>query len=643
MIEQENIEKQINTIINGDCIEVMKTLPESFVDLIVTSCPYGVGIKYDVHNDDMTFDEYLEFSKNWLTEAYRLMKDDGRIALNIPYEINRQDKGGRIFFVSEIYQIMKNIGFKFFGIVDLEEDSPHRSKTTAWGCYDNKTRVMTQNGLKLFENVDIENDLFVTLNVETNKIEYQKAFDYIKKPFNGNLISIKHRGVDLTITDNHNMVIIDNGNYNIKPYNEISSNSFTIPRQHMGIEEGLNIDKILIPPVTYGLRTKKEYLKDMPIEIDMNDWLKFLGIFLTDGSFTYDEKRGIYKVSIYQKKEKYLSEIEDLLERLPFNFEFEKSKNEYYTCSKQLTSFLVETKNKNNRTIPNYVFDCSRQQKEILLKWLFYGDGSFNKKNELFKITICSEIMVNQVCRLLLETGNMFSLYVYKPKEREYNGTKIRSNYPLTTITIVKTQNAYISKNNIQNVEYNDYVYCVSVPNKTLLVEKSGQLIWCGNSWMSPSSPYIYNPKECVILAYKKHHIKKTKGEPQWTGELTEIEQEDGTIKKKTVYKDSDKKEFMELVFGQWKYLNDSRPMTKATFSMDIPTKAIKILSYKNEIVLDPFMGSGTTALASEFLGRRWIGIELSPNYCEVANKRILEYRTKLLQTKLELDEVSKY
>ncbi len=42
-------------------------------------------------------------------------------------------------------------------------------------------------------------------------------------------------------------------------------------------------------------------------------------------------------------------------------------------------------------------------------------------------------------------------------------------------------------------------------------------------SWMSPSSPYIYNPKECVILAYKKQHIKKIKGQPQWTGELTEI------------------------------------------------------------------------------------------------------------------------
>jgi len=280
------IEDYINKVITGDCVEVMKEMPEGWVDLIVTSPPYGVNITYDVHNDDMEFSEYLEFTRKWLTEAYKVLKDDGRIALNIPYEINRQSKGGRIFFVSEVYQVMKEIGFKFFGVVDLEEDSPHRSKTTAWG------------------------------------------------------------------------------------------------------------------------------------------------------------------------------------------------------------------------------------------------------------------------------------------------------------------------------------------------------------SWMSPSSPYIYNPKECVILAYKKVHIKKVKGEPQWKGEPTLTEEG----KTKMVYKDEDKKDFMELVFGQWKYFADTRSLTKATFSMDIPNKAIKILSYKNDIILDPFNGSGTSCVAAEINDRRWVGIELSENYANIARERIQGFVDQKKQQKLQFE-----
>jgi DNA modification methylase len=143
----------------------------------------------------------------------------------------------------------------------------------------------------------------------------------------------------------------------------------------------------------------------------------------------------------------------------------------------------------------------------------------------------------------------------------------------------------------------------------------------------------VYNPKECVILAYKKHHIKKIKGEPQWKGVPTEIENEDGTTRTKMVYDEKDKKEFMELVFGQWKYFADTKSLTKATFSLDIPTKAIKILTYKNDVILDPFAGSGTSLVAAEILGRRWLGIELSPNYTEIARTRV-EYFKNLEEIK---------
>ena len=94
----------------------------------------------------------------------------------------------------------------------------------------------------------------------------------------------------------------------------------------------------------------------------------------------------------------------------------------------------------------------------------------------------------------------------------------------------------------------------------------------------------------------------------------------------------------MELVFGQWTYLNDSRPITKATFSMDIPSKAIKILTFKGDIVLDPFAGSGTSLVAAEILDRNWFGIELSPDYAEKARERVGAFVSEKRQKKIEFE-----
>ena len=121
-------------------------------------------------------------------------------------------------------------------------------------------------------------------------------------------------------------------------------------------------------------------------------------------------------------------------------------------------------------------------------------------------------------------------------------------------------------------------------------------------SWLSPSSPYIYCPLETMIIGYNKEWRKSRKG-----------------------ISDITKEEFIELVNGIWKYRAETKKYTNANFSKDIPYKAIKILSYIEDIILDPFVGSGTTAVVAERLNRRWIGIEINPKYCEVAKQRILE------------------
>lgn len=61
----------------------------------------------------------------------------------------------------------------------------------------------------------------------------------------------------------------------------------------------------------------------------------------------------------------------------------------------------------------------------------------------------------------------------------------------------------------------------------------------------------------------------------------------------------------------------------RAGFPINLPKVFIDIYTEKDDVILDPFMGLGTTAIAAESLGRRWIGIELIEDYCELAVKRI--------------------
>ncbi|MFN3264362.1 MAG: DNA-methyltransferase, partial [Aquificaceae bacterium] len=90
---------ELNKVYLGDCIEIMREFPNECIDLIFADPPFNIGIRYDKWKDSLEYEEYLQWSEDWLREAYRVLKKTGSIYVAIGDE-----------FAAELVIIMKRLG-----------------------------------------------------------------------------------------------------------------------------------------------------------------------------------------------------------------------------------------------------------------------------------------------------------------------------------------------------------------------------------------------------------------------------------------------------------------------------------------------------------------------------------------------------
>ena len=140
------------------------------VDLIVTSPPYNVDIKYNSHDDQLTYDDYLEFSRKWMSRCYEWLKNDGRFCLNIPLDKN---KGGQQSVGADLTRIAKKeVGFKYHSTIVWNEGNI--SRRTAWGSW------MSASAPYVIAPVEL---IVVLYKNEWKKTSGSKVSDISKKDF----------------------------------------------------------------------------------------------------------------------------------------------------------------------------------------------------------------------------------------------------------------------------------------------------------------------------------------------------------------------------------------------------------------------------------------------------------------------------
>jgi len=122
-------------------------------------------------------------------------------------------------------------------------------------------------------------------------------------------------------------------------------------------------------------------------------------------------------------------------------------------------------------------------------------------------------------------------------------------------------------------------------------------------SWLSASAPYVIAPVEVILVLYRERWKKLNKKQ-----------------------NDISKEEFVNRTNGLWTFSGQSKKKAEghpAPFPLELPKRCIKLFSFIGDTVLDPFMGSGSTLIASYLNRRKSIGVDVDQSYCEIAVERL--------------------
>lgn len=148
-----------------------------------------------------------------------------------------------------------------------------------------------------------------------------------------------------------------------------------------------------------------------------------------------------------------------------------------------------------------------------------------------------------------------------------------------------------------------------------------GEIIWdkaasaspstAWGSWQSASNPTLRDVHE-YILVFSKGSYRREKVEGR----------------QDTISRD----EFLDFTKSVWQLPAESAKKIghPAPFPIELPYRLIQLYTYADEVILDPFMGSGQTALAAIMASRHYVGYEIEPQYTSLAQNRILEMQASL-------------
>jgi DNA modification methylase len=218
---------------------------------------------------------------------------------------------------------------------------------------------------------------------------------------------------------------------------------------------------------------------------------------------------------------------------------------------------------------------------------------------------------------------------------RDYNGNKDLSVSHLTNFITLYTPYSHYQainlgiqrKDNNINEYWNDYIN---------VARENGYKMLSWNVWVKQNAGSVGNQSAFIPIIHEWifvfgekfkdiNRIEKRKTKVNKNKTSRKVRQADGSMVSSSVGEQKELKE-MESVYFTNSELSDTRSKHPATFPVDLAEKYIRSITDKDDIVIDPFLGSGSTLIACEKTNRICYGMELDPKYVDVIIKRWEDY-----------------
>ncbi|MDI6808174.1 MAG: hypothetical protein QME66_04215 [Candidatus Eisenbacteria bacterium] len=333
-------------------------------------------------------------------------------------------------------------------------------------CLHPNTEVLTEHGWQKIST--LKSGIKTATLSPSYQIEYHPISEVHDFPSRSGLFELYQRkGIAFSVTPNHRMVIEKQkgGEWSFCRADSLSSFSWHV---RSGVWEGVEHDSYDFSPVSgRGIGENQNSIQSIPVD----DWLEFLGWYLSEGCAFTRTNGSSGRISIRQTKDQ--PSLRSLFERLPWRWSY-RTEGSYLIYSRQLYEELKPMGDTYQKRIPRWIFGLSRRQLKIFWDAFMAGDG-YRTRSGGWSIGLANEGLRDDLQIIAIHLG-----YVATAGYALANGK-----YPVYRLSVSRRSrlSVEVRRSDIRHVPYRGSVWCIVVePHHAFFARYKGRVFVTGNT-----------------------------------------------------------------------------------------------------------------------------------------------------------------